>query len=79
MRLRALGCAMAVGFAAFPVLCPQRPLAQVADTGKFSAQSVALFDKSVVILCRHFRLHLFPENGNRYRSENTVFLNASQS
>ena len=79
MRLGTLGCTMAVGFAAFPVLCPQRSLAQVADTGKFSPQPVALFDESVVIPCRHLRLYLFPENGNRYRNENTVSLNASQS
>ena len=73
MRLPAFGGTMAVGFAASPVLCTQWPLAEVADTGKFSAQPVALFDEGVVTMCCHLRLHLFPENGNRYRSENTDF------
>ena len=37
------------------------------------------FDEVVVIAGRHARLPLFPDIGNRYRSENMAFLNSSQS
>ena len=79
MPLRALARAMAVGLAAFPVLCPERSLAEIADAGKFSQQLVTLSDKIVVTACCHSRLHLFPNKGNRYRGEGMTFLKYSKS
>ena len=79
MSLRTFARAVAVGFAAFAVLCPERSLAEVADARKLSQQLPALFDEAVVIGGSHARLHLSPDTGNRHRSENRAFLNSSQS
>ena len=79
MSLRTLARAVAVRLAAFAVLCSERPLAQVADARKLSQELVALFDEAVVIGGSHARLHLSPNTGNRYRSENRAFLNSPQS
>ena len=54
-------------------------MAEVANVHKLSQQPAALFDEVVVIAGRHTRLHLYPDTGNRYRSENNAFLNPSQS
>ena len=54
-------------------------MAQLANIRKLSQQPAALFDEVVVIAGRHTRLHLHPDTGNRYRSENKAFLNPSQS
>lgn len=77
MPLRALARAMAVGLAAFAVLCPERSLAEIADAGKFSQHLVALSDEVVVIMCCHSRLHLFPNKRNRNRTEDRAFLKCS--
>ena len=58
MPLRALSRAVAVGFAAFPVLCPERSSPEVPDIYKLSQQLPALLDQLIVIASRHARLHL---------------------
>ena len=78
MALRTLARAVAVRLAAFAVLCPQRPSAQVADARKLLQELTALLDKGVVIGGSHAHLHLYPYSGNRHRSENKAFLNSSQ-
>ena len=79
MTLRASARAMAVGFAAFPVLCPERSSAEVVDVCKLSQQLAALFDKIGVIPSSHPQLRLYPNKGNRHPSENTAFLKFSKS
>ena len=79
MALSTLDRAVAVGLAALSVLCPERPLAQVADARQRSQQLRALFDEDVVIASSHARLQLFPIKGNRYRSGTMAFLNISQT
>ena len=79
MTLRACARAMAVGFAAFPVLCPERSLAEVVDVCKLSQQLAALFDKIGVIPSSHPQLRLYPNKGNRHPSESTAFLKFSKS
>ena len=79
MSLRTFARAVAIGFAALAVLCPERSLAQVADARKRSQQLPTLFDEAVVIGGSHARLHLYPNKGNRHRSESRAFLNPSQS
>ena len=79
MSLRTLARAVAVGLAAFAVLSPERALAEVADARKLSQQLRALFDEAVVIASNHARLRLFPNTGNRDRSEYMAFLNSSQT
>ena len=54
-------------------------MAEVADVHKLPQQLATLLDEVVVIAGRHARLHLYPDTGNRYRSENMAFLNSSQS
>ena len=79
MTLRASARAMAVGFAAFAVLCPERSSAEVVDVCKLSQQLAALFDKIGVIPSSHPQLRLYPNKGNRHPSENTAFLKFSKS
>ena len=79
MTLRAGARAMAVGFAAFPVLCPERSSAEVVDVCKLSQQLAALFDKIGVIPSSHPQLRLYPNKGNRHPSESTAFLKFSKS
>ena len=79
MTLRAGARAMAVGFAAFPVLCPERSSAEVVDVCKLSQQLAALFDKIGVIPSSHPQLRLYPNRGNRHPSESTAFLKFSKS
>ena len=75
MPLRTLDRAVAVGLAAFAVLCPERTLAQVADARNLPKQLATLLDEAVVIGAGHARLHLYPRIGNRYRSGTKAFLN----
>ena len=79
MALSPLDRAVAVGLAAFSVLCPERSLAEVADARNLSQQQRALFDEDVVLASSHVRLRLFPITGNRHRSETMAFLNISQT
>ena len=79
MPLRTLDRAVAVGLAAFAVLCPERTLAQVADARNLPKQLATLLDEAVVIGAGHARLHLYPRIGNRYRSGTKAFLNPAKS
>ena len=79
MTLRAGARAMAVGFAAFPVLCPERSSAEVVDVCKLSQQLAALFDKIGVIPSSHPQLRLYLNKGNRHPSGSTAFLKFSKS
>jgi hypothetical protein len=79
MALSALDRTVAVGLAALAVLCPERSLAEVADTRKLSQQLPALFDEDVVIASSHAGLHLYPNIRNRHRSETMAFLNRAKS
>ncbi len=79
MAPSALDRAVAVGFAALSVLCPERPLAEIADAREFFEQLPALLGEIVVSLRCHARLRLFPRTGNRHRSETMEFLNRAKS
>ena len=79
MAPSALDRAVAVGFAALSVLCPERPLAEIANAREFFEQLPALFGEIVVSLRCHAGLRLYPNIGNRYRSVNMAFLNLAKS
>lgn len=79
MPLRTLDRAVAVGLAALAVLCPERPLAELANAREFFEQLPALFGEVVVSGGSHVHLHLSPNIGNRHRSETTAFLNLAKS
>ena len=79
MPLRACARTMAVGFAAFSVLCSERSLAEVVDVCKLSQQLATLFDKIGVIPSNHPQLRLYPNKGNRHPSESMAFLKFSKS
>ena len=68
MTLRALDRTMTVGFAAFPVLCPERSLAEFPDVYKLPQQLAALLDEVVVIAGRHARPPP-PPSVPRYRKQ----------